>query len=231
MTSFFSSLYSTTHYRLSQIPDLKVYVQNRKPLASYDRTSLIIKQAKTSDFDRLAESIDKFRDGSRISARIARGDVCVVAYKHGTLASARWAALKPIPAWGGHTVHLAPDEAYTYDSYTLPAFRRQGISSETRIFLITLLDQLGICRTYSDSSLKNIHTQQSWRKRVREGRSRIIGVITVSTLLRRMKCEFSAETPATRPILARLYQVPISTIGIRSIEQFLQEQISLSETS
>lgn len=212
------TLYSKVHYFLNQIPNLEAYVQNRVKLANFDLEGVIVKIANPQDFDQIAETVDKFRDGTRIAERTGRGDLCVVAYKHGKIAHVRWAALSPLPSWGDYTVHLAPDEAYTYDGYTVPAFRRQGISSEARTFLITYLMQQGIRCTYSDIRVDNIHTQPMRIKRVREGRSRLLGVITVTTRLGWTRCTFTADTESTRSLIARLLHVPLQSVRIRSIK-------------
>jgi GNAT superfamily N-acetyltransferase len=183
MQRVFQTLYSQSHYLFRQIPDFDAYIQNREQLTYYDLTGVTIKRAEAEDFHRLAATVHKFQGSTRIADRTRRGDVCVVAYKHGALAHVRWAAVTPIPAWGRYTIHLAPDEAYTYDSYTVPAFRRQGISSETRVFLIKHLAQQGIRRTYSDTRTDNIFTHQRQSRRLRKGREYILGVITVTTVL------------------------------------------------
>jgi GNAT superfamily N-acetyltransferase len=186
-------------------------------LTNYDLDEVAIKRADAADFQQIASTVAKFHDFSRITDRTGRGDVCVVAYKHGALAHVRWAAVTPIPALGGRTMHLDSHEAYMFDSYTVPAFRRQGIASEARAFLMTFLAQQGIRCMYTDSRLDNIHTQQRWIERIREGRQRLLGVITVTTQLGWTYCSFSAETAATRPLIARLYHVPLQRVHIRSI--------------
>lgn len=216
MLQFLQPLYSTARYYLSQYPDLEAFVQIHRQVTNYDREGLTIKLASAEDFHRLVATVDKFRDGSRIAERTRRGDVCVVAYKHGELAHFRWAALSPLSAWGDYTVHLAADEAYTYDAFTFSAFRRQGISSEAKAFLMTYLTQQGIRCAYTDSRLDNRNTQHIRSKRLREGRQRVLGVITVVTRLGRTRCRFDAETADTRPIIARLYSIPQETISIRS---------------
>jgi hypothetical protein len=225
MPQLLQTLYSTAHYRVSQIPDLETYIQNRIRLANYDRDGLTIHLAELADVQRLTATLDKFRDGIRITERTRRGDVCVVAYKHGVLAHVRWAALHPLSlsTLGGHTMQIQPNEAYTYDSYTMPAFRQQGIASEARIVLMQYLTQQGVHAAYTDARLDNVHNQNTWRKRVREGRQRIIGVITVTKRLGQMRCTFFAETEDTRPLIARLYGVPPHHVQIRSIYQFLGE--------
>jgi GNAT superfamily N-acetyltransferase len=162
--------------------------------------------------------VDKFRTSTRIAERTGRGDVCVIAYKYGALAHVRWAAQTPLPLkeLSGRVVHLTPHEAYTYDGYTLPMFRRQGIGSEARIFLITHLAQQGIHRAYAMTRTDNRYTSQSEDKRVREGRIRIIGLIVITTLLDQMRCTYSAATAATRFLLARLFQLPLHTVHVRN---------------
>jgi GNAT superfamily N-acetyltransferase len=224
MPPLLQTLYSTVHYYFSQYHDLNAYIQNRIKLASYDHDGLTIKVAEATDFQQIANTFDKYHDSSRITVRTNRGDVCVVAYKHGAIAHVRWAAVTSIPFEGSVILNLDPDEAYTYDSYTVPAFRRQGIGSETKMFLLTYLKQQGIRYAYSDSRLDNVNTQQVWKKRVHEGRARILGVITVTTRLGRTRCTFVAETEETRPLLARLFHIPMQDIRIQSIYQFLHEE-------
>jgi GNAT superfamily N-acetyltransferase len=199
-----------------QIPDLHAYVTNRVRFANYDTEGVTIKLADAEDFHRLAATVDKFQGSTRIADRTGRGDICVVAYKYGALAHFRWAALNPIPAWGGHTVHLDSHEAYTYDGYTLPAFRWQGIGSEARIFLTTYLTQQGIRCAYSDTRTDNRNTQQARIKWIREGRARLLGVVTVAKWLGRIRCTFVADTADTRSLIARLFHLQLSTVRVRT---------------
>jgi len=228
MPKLLQPLYSTVHYRLMQFPDFDAYIRIHERLAKYDREGLTFKVADVADFQLLTKIMDKFRTSTRIADRMGRGDVCVVAYKHGVLAHVRWAALTVKPVWGDYMVHLAPDEAYTYDTHTVPAFRRQGIASEARIFLMTYLAQQGIRCTYGDSRLDNRNTQQVWRKRVRDGRSRLLGVIAVASRLGQTHCTFFAETTTTLPLIARLFHIPMEKVRIRSIDQFLHEDLLTS---
>lgn len=223
MPQLLQHLYSKVYFRFNQFPDLHTYVQNRVPLPNYNFEGVIVKVAEPSDFELLVETIDKFRDNTRITERTNRGDVCVVVYKNGALAHFRWVALTPIPLkeFGGRVVHLAPDEAFTYDSYTLPAFRRQGLSSEAKIVLMKYLTKQGIRCAYSDGRLDNIHTQQVWRKRLREGRQRIIGMITIVTRFRQKYYTFTAETSETRSLIARLFNLQLEQIQVRSINEFI----------
>jgi GNAT superfamily N-acetyltransferase len=218
------------HYRLNQNLDLDAYVQNRIQLAHYDLEGVTVKVANTKDFEQIVKIVDKFRTSTRIADRTERRDVCIVAYKQGVLAHLRWAAMTPIPLkeFGGRVVQLASNEAFTYDAYTVPAFRRKGIGSEAKMFLMTYLKQHGIRHAYSDSRLDNRNTQQVWRKRAWEGRQRIIGIVTVTTRLGRKYYTFAAETEETRPLIARLFHIPLQNVRIRSIYQFLPEQQPVS---
>lgn len=227
MQQLIQPLYSKSQFRLRNIPNIDTYIQNRVQLASYDLDDLTIKVAEASDFQQLTNTLDKFRRSTRIAERTAREDVCVVAYKHGALAHVRWAALKSHRPCEleGQRVHLQPDEAWTFDAYTLPAFRRQGISSEAKIFLMKYLAQQGIRCTYSDSRIDNTNSEQSRIKKIREGRLRILGLITLMTLLGRTRCIFTTDTPAIRPLIARLFKIPIHTVQLRdnprrSIDRF-----------
>jgi GNAT superfamily N-acetyltransferase len=211
-------LYSTKYYNFAQVPDLGAYIKNREQLANYDFDGLTIKLAETKDFYTLTQSVDKYRDGVRITDRLARGDVCVVAYKHGTLAHVRWGARTPIPLkeLGGRIIHLGCHDGWTYDSYTLPAFRRQGIASEARNFLINYLAQHGVQFIYSISRTDNVNVQPMRVKRIREGRVRMLGLITVTNLLGWVRCNFFAETAYTRPLIAQLFHLPLTTVGFKT---------------
>jgi hypothetical protein len=178
---------------------------------------LTIKLAESEDFQRVATTLDKYRTSSRIADRTGRGDVCVVAYKHDALAHVRWAARTPMPLkeYGGHIVHLAFDEAFLYDSFTLPAFRGYGISSEARSFLCNYLAQHDFRCAYATNRIDNVLIQPGRIKRVREGRVRILGQITVITRLGRTHCMYMAESEMFRSLIARLFQVPLRTVHIR----------------
>jgi GNAT superfamily N-acetyltransferase len=211
-------LHSTRYYNFAQVPDLGAYIKNREQLANYDFDGLTIKLAEVKDFHQLAESVDKYRDGARIADRLARGDVCVVAYKHGALAHVRWGARTPMPLkeLGGRIIYLGCHDGWTYDSYTLPAFRRQGIASEARNFLINYLAQQGVRYIYSISRTDNINVQPMRDKRIREGRVRMLGLITVTNLLGWLRCTFWAETADTRPLISQLFHIPLQTIGFKT---------------
>jgi hypothetical protein len=224
MPQLLQTLYSTVQHIFVQIPDLRAFVQNRERLTPYDPDDVTIKLAEAEDYQRLAETMDKFRTSTRLADRMARGDVCVVAYKHGMLAHFRWAAVSSLPAWGGHIVHLDPDEAYTYDGYTVPAFRRQGISSEAKVYQLTYLAQQGFRCVYSDTRVDNVNTQHARIKWVREDRARILGVISITKRFGQTYCAFTAETTEARSLIARLYRLSLHQVQVRSIDQFLDEK-------
>jgi GNAT superfamily N-acetyltransferase len=203
---------------LTQIPDLHAYVQKREPLASYAVEDVTIQLAKAEDFQQLAATIAKFRDGTRIAERTGRGDLCVVTYKHGALAHVRWAAVSPMPFRELHwrVVHLAPDEAFLFDSYTLPTFRGQGISSEARSFLCDYLAQQGFRCAYAINRMDNRLIQPGRVKRVQEGRVRILGQITVTTQLGQPRFAYTVEAAADRALMARLFQVSLPRVKVRT---------------
>jgi GNAT superfamily N-acetyltransferase len=216
LRSIIQPVYSKAQFLLRNIPDIEAYIQNRVQLASYDIEGVQIKVADTADFQRLTTTLDKFRDGRRIAERTARGDVCIIAYKHDALAHVRWSALKSINPHelGDLSVHLQPDEAWTYDAYTVPTFRRQGIGSEAKVVLMTHLAQHGIRCTYSDSRTDNVHSELSRVKKLREGRLRILGILSMTKLLGRTHYSFTANTTVTRPLIARLFNVPEHTVQL-----------------
>jgi hypothetical protein len=53
-------------------------------------------------------------------------------------------------------------------------------------------------------------------KRIREGRVRMLGLITVTNMLGWIRCNFSAETADTRSIVAQLFHLPLQTVGFNT---------------
>ena len=64
-----------------------------------------------------------FRDAS-VNQALARGDVCIGAFKDDRLVAYTWRALKgPVPHTGGWEVIWNPGLMYRYKAYTSPAYR------------------------------------------------------------------------------------------------------------
>jgi len=69
-------------------------------------------------------------DPAEIRSRLEQGHQCWVARRQGTMVHAIWAAIGS--AWVRYLeceIRLAADEAYIYESYTAPAFRRLNINA------------------------------------------------------------------------------------------------------
>ena len=74
-----------------------------------------------------------FRPGADVQetrSRLEKGHLCWVARQQGALVHAIWSAT--VSAWIRYLdceIQLAPDEAYIYESYTVPALRRLNINT------------------------------------------------------------------------------------------------------
>jgi GNAT superfamily N-acetyltransferase len=211
-TRFFKRAYTKSEYFFSQIPNPKDWVDQFMHSSHLDRTGLTMKVAEKEDFSQLATHVEKFRDSTKIADRTARGDICVVTYRDEALAHFRWAALSPIALseLNGRTLHLKSDEAYTYDSYTLPAFRRRGVASETRRFLIAYLSQRGKNTIYSMTRTDN--TRSSRGKRDRQGVQRTFGLIRTTSLLGITSYHFYVTTSDDQQQFAKLFQIPPESV-------------------
>jgi GNAT superfamily N-acetyltransferase len=209
---FFKDISSSSEYHFTEIPDPRIWIDQFIHSSHLDRTGLIMKVAEKEDFNQLAKHVEKFRDSTRLADRTARGDVCIVTYRDEVLAHFRWAALSPIPLseLNGQILHLGDDEAYTYDSYTVPAFRRRGVASETRQFLITFLSQQGKNTIYSMTRTDNVRSSRS--KRDRQGVQRTFGLIRVISRLGRTTYRFYVTTTRDRQRLAKLFQIPLQNV-------------------
>jgi hypothetical protein len=193
--STFQQLYSTTAYYLTEIPEPHRFTTHHKHSSHWDPEGIRIQVANAEDFQHLANDVEKFQNSSRLKERIDRGDLCVVTYKHGALASFRWATFIPpeIPIKGSPLrLKLGPREAYTYDGYTIPRFRRQGIGLESRAFLMSHLAQQGITRIYSTTRTDNrfMIANEKVPERMRRYGIHIVGTIMITTFLGGRRFQF-----------------------------------------
>ena len=192
------------------------YVQKQSTPLNRNPERVTVKVADGDDFVQIATFVDKFRVSTRIAERTQRGDVCVVVYSDGAVAHVRWAALIPLalPELNFTLLQLDPDEAYMYDGYTLPAFRRRGFAARARDCLITYLAHRGVTTIYRLSRTDNPWIYYSRMKQNREGRQRTLGVIRVSTLLGSTRCMFYSTTEAHRHVLTRLFNLSSTMVYV-----------------
>ena len=113
-------------------------------------------------------------DVSEIRGRLAAGHRCFAAWYAGRLVSAVWVARQR--AWIDYLAHeigLAPDEAYAYDSFTVPDMRGMEIASARSGAMRRGLREAGVRRL-----LGAILPENQWAKRrARKRGHRRIGVI------------------------------------------------------
>jgi hypothetical protein len=88
--------------------------------------------------------------------RFARGDHCLVVWHEGAIVHAGWAATRRvyIPYLESDML-VIPGDIYSYDSYTLPAFRGKGLAVAKSILLQTHFRSLGYRRTTAIVAVEN----------------------------------------------------------------------------
>lgn len=104
------------------------------------------------EFDRLPrEKLDRFhelRPGSdrfELESRFDRGDECHVARVEGRIVSARWSSTREIRIdYLGYRQALASGQAYLYDAYTGPEYRKLGIAGGLTRHVLSLLHERGV---------------------------------------------------------------------------------------
>lgn len=201
-------IYSKERNFVTEIPDPELWVNKFVRSSRWNLEGLELKIAEASDYSRMTSEIEKFRTSTRITDRVARGDVCVVAYVDGSLAHFHWVTFTAeLLGEEQMALHLGEKEAYTYDSYTVPAFRRRGIASEAKKFLLTYLIQRGIQTVYAMHKSDNIASSGAAVKRRRRGRSRTIGSITITNLFGMLDFRFQADTREDHQKLTRLVTI------------------------
>ena len=73
-------------------------------------------------------------DASVVRQRLIEGEWAFAAWRDGAIATVGWTAPGRAPIeYLDWTMPLAPDEGYSYDLYTAPAFRGHGLASAARI--------------------------------------------------------------------------------------------------
>jgi ribosomal protein S18 acetylase RimI-like enzyme len=84
-------------------------------------------------------------DPSDLEERFEAGDACHVARTNGRIVAARWSSTREVSiGYLGHRSELPPGEAYLYDAYTTPAFRRRGIAVALSRHIFMLLHGQGV---------------------------------------------------------------------------------------
>jgi ribosomal protein S18 acetylase RimI-like enzyme len=82
---------------------------------------------------------------SELETRFEAGDSCHVARTNGRIVAARWSSTREVRiGYLGYRSELPAGEAYLYDAYTTPAFRRRGISVSLSRHIFMLLHEQGV---------------------------------------------------------------------------------------
>jgi len=85
-------------------------------------------------------------DPSEIQARLDRGQLCFVTRHDGKLGTVNWVA--PTTAWLNYLslkIPLAPEEVYSYESFTASELRGQNVAPARSVLMLRYLEKLG-CR-------------------------------------------------------------------------------------
>ncbi len=84
-------------------------------------------------------------DLSELALRFDVGDTCHVARADGQIVAARWSTTREVRiGYLGYRSALAQGQAFLYDAYTAPAFRRRGIAVALSRHIFELLHGQGV---------------------------------------------------------------------------------------
>ena len=99
------------------------------------------------------EEYVRFRSGpsqEEVQARIQQGQLCFLARWQGALGHAVWAATGSVRvAYLNCGIELTGDEAYIYDSYTAPEFRRRGLTAARADAMLRYFRERSYVRVFS----------------------------------------------------------------------------------
>jgi len=113
------------------------------------RLPIIIRLLQDTDI----AAFTRFRpevDPEEVRRRLASGQMCFAAWHEGRIVHAAWVATGQV--WIGYlarTMTLAPDEAYSYESFTAPDYRGQNVSTMRLLHVLQVLRQAGYRRIIS----------------------------------------------------------------------------------
>ncbi len=96
-------------------------------------------------------------EGRRFSRRVERGRLCFIALVEGCLAAYSWSTSEveyPLDGYGAG-IKLRPGDAYVYDVFTFPSYRRQGIGTSLYLYRLRYLQQQGMKRDVALVDVKN----------------------------------------------------------------------------
>jgi GNAT superfamily N-acetyltransferase len=89
-------------------------------------------------------------DAQKIRSRLKCGDRCFVASREGQIVGAIWTSTSYASLdYLGRRIPLAPDEAFTYDSFTLPHLRGQDIHTALEVRILRYFRDAGVLRMVS----------------------------------------------------------------------------------
>lgn len=95
-------------------------------------------------------------DLSELAVRFDAGDACHIARANGQIVAARWSATREVRIdYLGYRSALADGQAYLYDAYTAPAFRRRGIAVDLSRHIFELLHGQGVSEMLSAADPAN----------------------------------------------------------------------------
>ena len=183
----FGSLHFFVHDLGSELPQVPSSIDLR------------MRQAFRADFPLLLERSDPPSSPGILEERFRRGDLCFIALAaDGNLAHSRWIATDravEVPELGKYLV-LGRDDAYIYDAYTSPVFRRRGVNAAVRWFTYRWLQEAGFQRIFS-----YVRGDQPARVRVAQGCHLSMGTVRYLRLGRRKCWSWDSLLPGFPPVL------------------------------
>jgi ribosomal protein S18 acetylase RimI-like enzyme len=153
-----------------------------KPLPIIEPISnLLFREAQVSDLC-LFEEVKQPSDVLWYETLLERKRVCVMAFKEEELAAHGWFSVEVDPVTERTYVPLAQDEAFIFDLFTLPSFRRQGIQSALLHHMLELIKERGYRRALSlvrvgNTASSNLHEKLGFQVVSRFAKVRVLGLV------------------------------------------------------
>lgn len=128
-----------------------------EPITAFEaRLSVTISLLEPADVEAYV-AFQPGADAADVYQRLAAGRWCFVARHDGRMVHACWVATGRVwIAYLGREIELAPDEAYTYESFTVAECRGKDICSERYSRMLRFLRSAGFRRTITAIMPENV---------------------------------------------------------------------------
>mgnify|MGYP001765381469 CR=1 FL=1 len=119
------------------------------------KLALEIREATPADAPRFQKILPMFRI-RRFMQKMEAGERCAIGLLNGDVIYYAWASIAGQPTAAESPIKLGPKDVYFWGAYTMPEYRRGGVSASVSSYHADLMRQLGYETGYHVVKFKNV---------------------------------------------------------------------------